>query len=262
MMEINERFADIRASTGLNKRQFADSLGINQSVAGDIELGKRDPSREVMLKLASVYNVDIHWLLTGKGPMFWPEDDQLQVEVYNSGPVNGSINTIGKVSGNNAVTISSPEPPILSVTTEAKMVRNMSVFEIPLLTKEQVLHFDAAREIPNPKAHSGEYPDYMLVPMPKRFVEYSSDLRAIVVFNGLMSPLLNPGDVAVFQVTSWSGDGVYMYRMKGDLYMSHVKSSGATYRLTKEFRADEEIPWEGETFEAIGRVRAVVREIP
>jgi hypothetical protein len=67
--------------------------------------------------------------------------------------------------------------------------------------------------------------------------------------------------VAIFQVTGWSGDGVYVYRMKGDLYMSHVKSSGAAYRLTKEFRAEEEIPYDGETFEAIGRVRAVVREI-
>jgi phage repressor protein C with HTH and peptisase S24 domain len=67
MNEINIRFADIRKSTGLNKKQFADSLDINQSVAGDIELGKREPSREVMLKLATIYNVDIHWLLTGDG---------------------------------------------------------------------------------------------------------------------------------------------------------------------------------------------------
>jgi phage repressor protein C with HTH and peptisase S24 domain len=69
MNEINMRFADIRRSTSLNKKQFADSLDINQSVAGDIELGKRDPSREVMLKLAAIYNVDIHWLLTGEGAM-------------------------------------------------------------------------------------------------------------------------------------------------------------------------------------------------
>jgi phage repressor protein C with HTH and peptisase S24 domain len=67
MNKINNRFADIRKSTGLNRKQFADSLGINQSVAGDIELGKREPSREVMLKLATIYNVDIHWLLTGDG---------------------------------------------------------------------------------------------------------------------------------------------------------------------------------------------------
>jgi SOS-response transcriptional repressor LexA len=70
IMEINERFAHIRVSTGLNRKRFADSLGINQSVAGDIELGKRDPSREVMLKLATAYQVNINWLLTGLGEPF------------------------------------------------------------------------------------------------------------------------------------------------------------------------------------------------
>jgi SOS-response transcriptional repressor LexA len=69
-MKINERFANIRLSTGLNKKQFAESLGINQSVAGDIELGKREPSREVMLKLTTIYKVNINWLLTGEGAPF------------------------------------------------------------------------------------------------------------------------------------------------------------------------------------------------
>ncbi|MDR1325566.1 MAG: hypothetical protein LBK00_05975 [Treponema sp.] len=78
----------------------------------------------------------------------------------------------------------------------------MTVFEIPLLTKEQVLHFDPAHEIPDPKAHSGSYLDYTLVPMPRRFQDYSTDLRAMAVFNSLMVPLLNPGDVAVFQATA------------------------------------------------------------
>jgi hypothetical protein len=77
-----------------------------------------------------------------------------------------------------------------------------------------------------------------------------------------MSPLLNPGDVAVFQATGWNGDGVYIYRMKGDLYISRVEASGAAYQLTKEFRSEEDIPYDDGTFDVIGRVRAVVREIP
>jgi phage repressor protein C with HTH and peptisase S24 domain len=85
MAEVSERFAQIRSSTGLNKRQFADSLGINQSVSGDIELGKRDPSREVMLKLASIYKVDIHWLLTGEGSLIRESAHRLErLPIYES----------------------------------------------------------------------------------------------------------------------------------------------------------------------------------
>jgi len=62
---IAARFAEIRAGSGLSKRAFAESLGIHPMVAGDIELGKRDPSRDVLIRLARAYNVDITWLLTG-----------------------------------------------------------------------------------------------------------------------------------------------------------------------------------------------------
>jgi hypothetical protein len=117
----------------------------------------------------------------------------------------------------------------------------MTFFEIPLLTKEQVLYFEPGKEIPNLKAHTGEYLGYTLIPIPLRFQEYSTDLWAMVVFNSMMSPILNQGDVAIFQATGWNWDGVYIYRMDGDLHISHIKSCGRADRLTKECRLDEEI---------------------
>jgi hypothetical protein len=246
-------------------------MGIPRTSLINYEKDVSNPSADFLVLLQEKFNISIDWFLTGKGSMFLPTINSPEVpgsETFIAG--NGVI--INKSShnsiGNVTMTPSTETPEPLPVVPPEEMpqpdqqVRAMTVFEIPLLTKEQVLHFDPGKEIPIPKAHSGEYPDYMLVPMPRRFVEYSTDLRAIVVFNSLMSPLLNPGDVAVFQVTSWSGDGVYLYRMKGDLYMSHVKASGTTYRLTKEFRAEEDIPYDEDSFETIGRVRAVVREIP
>lgn len=62
------RYASIRLKSGLTKRAFAESLGIHPVVSGDIELGKRDPSRDVLVRLARAYNVDITWLLTGDSP--------------------------------------------------------------------------------------------------------------------------------------------------------------------------------------------------
>jgi hypothetical protein len=154
-----------------------------------------------------------------------------------------------------------PSSMAKKVENDKPEAKNISVFEIPLLTKEQVLYFDPDQEIPCPKAYSGNYPDYTLVPIPFRFREYSTDLRAIVVFNGLMVPILNPGDVAIFQATGFSENGVYIYRMSGDLHISHVKSDGINYRLTTEFRPDQEIIFDKETFRAIGCIRAVVREV-
>jgi len=62
---IAKRFASVRSRSGLSRKDFAASLGIHPVVAGDIELGKRDPSREVLVKLVQAWGVDVSWLLTG-----------------------------------------------------------------------------------------------------------------------------------------------------------------------------------------------------
>jgi len=64
---IAARYASVRYRSKLSKKDFAESLGIHPVVSGDIELGKRDPSRDVLVRLARVYQVDINWLLTGRG---------------------------------------------------------------------------------------------------------------------------------------------------------------------------------------------------
>jgi transcriptional regulator with XRE-family HTH domain len=258
------RFADIRRGKKLNRKQFADSLGINQSVAGDIELGKREPSRNVLIQLAKIHHVNINWLLTGEGSMFLPSL-QKEEDINISG-----IGNVGNMGGVQHFTmlpaeISNPGLiPILGTQVIPKTIENdqgeLSMFKIPLLTREQVFHFNPAKEITEPKAHSGDYPDYTLVPIPMRLREYGTDLRAMVVFNSLMAPLLRQGDMAIFQATGWNEDGIYVYRMKNELYINHVRFNGREYVLTKEFKPEEEIPYH-ESFEPIGRIRAVVREI-
>ena len=134
-------------------------------------------------------------------------------------------------------------------------------YEIPLLTKEQVLHFDPDIEIPVPKAHLGEYPATTMIAVPDRIRVFGTDLRAIVVFNNQMTPILNTGDIAIFEATGWGSDGIYLYRMNNDLHINYVKFDGIQFTLTKEFRSKEAIPYDEESFGIIGRVRAVLKEV-
>lgn len=133
-----------------------------------------------------------------------------------------------------------------------------SVFEIPLLTKEQTMRFDVIRST---AAHSGNYPDKILVPVSEKLREYSTDLRAIRVFNNRMAPLLTAGSIAVFEASGWNNDGIYVYFMSGDLHISHAAFDGRKYILTKEFKPEEPIQYDETSFYPIGRVRAVLKEI-
>ncbi|MDR2797357.1 MAG: hypothetical protein LBB80_03345 [Treponema sp.] len=194
-------------------------------------------------------------VFSGNGEIFLAKSPNIsQQDIVNSGMVgmainnaNGSVENFGNVN---------------MITDPFQVNPNgLPLYTIPLLTKEQVFLFDLSKEIPTPKAYSGDYP-VMLVPIPIRFREYSTDLRAMIVFNGLMAPLLNAGDVAIFQATGWHGNGVYVYRVNADLYISHVRfDNNKRYVLAKEFKPEEEIAYHAESFRIIGRVRAVVREI-
>jgi SOS-response transcriptional repressor LexA len=63
-----ERYNIIREKAGFSKKDFAKSLGISMAMGFQLSTGRLKPSREVMERLASVHNVNLHWFLTGEGP--------------------------------------------------------------------------------------------------------------------------------------------------------------------------------------------------
>lgn len=64
---VAERFREVRAKTNLSQKDFAESVGVSQSVVSDIERGAREPSRQILSVLAEKYSVDLNWLLLGIG---------------------------------------------------------------------------------------------------------------------------------------------------------------------------------------------------
>ena len=78
MDTVSNRFAYVRDLSGLNKKQFADSINILATIVSDIESGKREPSKDVLIKLKEKWGVSIDWLLTGEGEMFLPGKDPSQ----------------------------------------------------------------------------------------------------------------------------------------------------------------------------------------
>ena len=75
--KISERFKTVRKQSGMNQKDFAEKLNVTQSVVSDIERGSREPSRSTIITLAEVFNIDLNWLLLGKGSD--PEISQKQI---------------------------------------------------------------------------------------------------------------------------------------------------------------------------------------
>ena len=67
---IAENLAKIRKSTLLAQNDFALKLGISPRAYVNYERGERKPPYEVLVKLYEIFDVNLNWLIIGKGNMF------------------------------------------------------------------------------------------------------------------------------------------------------------------------------------------------
>jgi len=73
---VGDGLKKVRTKLGLNQSQMADNLGIKQGGWSHYEKNRRKPDIEILIQLVLKHNVNINWLLTGKGDMFLLSDEK------------------------------------------------------------------------------------------------------------------------------------------------------------------------------------------
>jgi len=71
---LGARIAALRRAAGWNQAELAQRLRISPSAVGMYEQGRREPSGEMLVRLARVLGVSVDYLLTGQSA---PEEAQL-----------------------------------------------------------------------------------------------------------------------------------------------------------------------------------------
>ena len=71
-----ERLKAVRKQLGVNQQELGEALKINASAISQMEHNHIKPSLDTMILLSQKYNVDLHWLITGKGDMFLEPDEK------------------------------------------------------------------------------------------------------------------------------------------------------------------------------------------
>ena len=227
-MDFSEILTNFRKLSGKSQKEFAELLGVPQTTWAGYELGKSEPKLRTLIALAK--------------------------QGYTIPSLSNSV----IVGNNNTQTIGHNNRINIPRKTDGDCF-SIPLFEVPLLTKEEALHYSPEKEIPEPQAHNGEYPDKILIPAPYWLKEFSTDLRAITIFDSRMAPILNAGDIAIFEGTGYIGDGIYIHRLNGNLHISNIKWQNSTFIIWTEFKPDDKI--EIDTIDPIGRIRATVRRV-
>jgi phage repressor protein C with HTH and peptisase S24 domain len=77
-----ERYKFVLEKSGLSKSAFAESIGISRSHNYHLERGTQKPPRDVLERLATIYNVNLNWLIHGKG-VSGLENDYVEIELLD-----------------------------------------------------------------------------------------------------------------------------------------------------------------------------------
>lgn len=83
-MKFAERLKDLRTKRGYSQQDLAKKLGISKSTISMLEVGSRQPSKEMMELIADYFNVTLDYLM-GKDDVsfyfFTPEQSDLLVKL-------------------------------------------------------------------------------------------------------------------------------------------------------------------------------------
>lgn len=67
---MKDRIRQIRTYLGLTQQEFADKLGISHESVGAYEIGRNEPTDDVISLICRAFDINEEWLRTGKGDMF------------------------------------------------------------------------------------------------------------------------------------------------------------------------------------------------
>jgi len=78
-MTVNERLALARKTLKLTQRELAEKISVTTGFIASMETGDRKVNPRIMKLVSSFFNVNLQWLETGEGEMFY-DDMEKEIE--------------------------------------------------------------------------------------------------------------------------------------------------------------------------------------
>jgi len=82
-MTENERLALVRRALKLTQREFAEKISVATGFIASMEIGDRKVNPRIMKLVSSIFNVNLQWLETGEGEMFYNDTEREIEEIIN-----------------------------------------------------------------------------------------------------------------------------------------------------------------------------------
>ena len=82
-MTVNERLALARKTLKLTQREFARKISVATGFIASMEIGNRKVNPRIMKLISSIFNINLQWLETGEGEMFYTDTEKEIEEIIS-----------------------------------------------------------------------------------------------------------------------------------------------------------------------------------
>ena len=82
-MTVNERLALVRKTLQLTQREFAEKISVATGFVASMEIGDRKVNPRIMKLVSSIFNINLRWLETGEGEMFYTDTEKEIEEIID-----------------------------------------------------------------------------------------------------------------------------------------------------------------------------------
>ena len=82
-MSVNERLAQARKALKMTQREFAEKISVATGFIASMEIGDRKVNPRIMKLVSSIFNVNMQWLETGEGEMFYTDTEKEIEEIIS-----------------------------------------------------------------------------------------------------------------------------------------------------------------------------------
>mgnify|MGYP003377085941 CR=1 FL=1 len=80
-MNANQRIKQLRENLGISQEKLGETIGLSKSGISSIENGNRSVTEKHIKLISTCFNVSEDWLRTGKGNMFNPMYEELDLYI-------------------------------------------------------------------------------------------------------------------------------------------------------------------------------------
>jgi len=82
-MTVNERLALVRKALKMTQREFAEKISVATGFIAAMETGDRKVNPRIMKLVSSIFNINLQWLETGDGEMFYTDTEKEIEEIIS-----------------------------------------------------------------------------------------------------------------------------------------------------------------------------------